>query len=118
MARPFKELRDKMSPEAQSESQTKADEMSAHIKKSRLSFWERLTEAVHVRLGLIPQAKKQENYEKIISNVVEDEFKRIIDEDIRDRHARTKKRKNRVRNRIARRSRKINYGTLNNRSKR
>ena len=89
-----------------------------HINKQKLSFWERLTEAVHVSLSLIPQVEKKENYEEIIGNVVEDEFNRIVNEDIRDRHARKQKRKRRAMNKIARRSRKINYGILNNRSKR
>ena len=118
MSRPFQELRDKMSPGAQAESQAKANEMSAHIQKSRLSFWERLTEAVHVRLSRISQDRKRENYEDTIGGIVDDEYKKLFREQIRKRRASNKIRKRRILNKIARRSRKINYGTLNKRSKR
>ena len=83
-----------------------------------LSFWERLTEAVSSHLKLIPQWRKQEDYEGVIKQVVDEEFKRITGDQIRSRQAYNKIRKRRILNKMAKKSRKINYGILNNRSKR
>ena len=81
-----------------------------------MNFWERLTEAVSSRLKLIPQWRKQEDYEGVIKQVVDEEFRGITRDQIRSRRAYNKIRKRRILNKMAKKSRKINYGILNNRS--